>query len=55
MHAANALVMGHGGFRFADYLKAGGSLSLLLFIITMALLTLFIGCWLAQFHGLGVG
>lgn len=40
-HAANTLVMGPGGYRYADYLKVGGPLSLLLFVITMALLPLF--------------
>ncbi|MBZ9611149.1 SLC13 family permease [Rheinheimera maricola] len=40
-HAANTLVMGPGGYRFVDYLKVGGPLSLLLFIITMALLPIF--------------
>lgn len=40
-HAANTLVMGPGGYRFVDYLKVGGPLSLLLFVITMALLPLF--------------
>jgi len=40
-HAANTLVMGPGGYRFIDYLKVGGPLSLLLFIITMLLLPLF--------------
>lgn len=39
-HAANTLVMGPGGYRFVDYLKVGGPLSLLLFVITMALLPL---------------
>jgi di/tricarboxylate transporter len=36
-HAANMLVMGPGGYRFVDYLKVGGPLSLLLFAITMLL------------------
>lgn len=40
-HAANTLVMGPAGYRFVDYLKVGGPLSLLLFVITMALLPLF--------------
>jgi di/tricarboxylate transporter len=40
-HAANMLVMGPGGYHFVDYLKVGGPLSLLLFIITMLLLPLF--------------
>jgi di/tricarboxylate transporter len=40
-HAANTLVMGPGGYRFVDYLKVGGPLSLLLFVITMLLLPLF--------------
>ena len=40
-HAANTLVMGPGGYRFVDYLKVGGPLSLLLFVITMALLPVF--------------
>lgn len=40
-HAANTLVMGPGGYRFVDYLKVGGPLTLLLFVITMALLPLF--------------
>lgn len=40
-HPANTLVMGPGGYRFIDYLKAGGPLSFLLFLITMALIPLF--------------
>lgn len=40
-HAANTLVMGPGGYRFVDYLKVGGPLSLLLFAITMLLVPLF--------------
>ena len=36
-HAANTLVMGPGGYRFVDYLKVGGPLSIVLFIITMML------------------
>ncbi|MDX1391972.1 MAG: hypothetical protein R3241_06320 [Rheinheimera sp.] len=34
------LVMGPGGYRFVDYLKVGGPLSLLLFAITMLLVPL---------------
>ncbi|KKO48603.1 citrate transporter [Arsukibacterium sp. MJ3] len=40
-HAANTLVMGPGGYRFVDYLKVGGPLSLVLFVITMLLLPIF--------------
>jgi len=40
-HPANLLVMGPGGYRFADYVKLGVPLTLLLFVVTMLLLPLF--------------
>ncbi len=40
-HPANLLVMGPGGYRFADYLKIGLPLTLLIFALTMLVLPLF--------------
>ena len=40
-HPANLLVMGPGGYRFADYVRLGVPLTLLLFIATMLFLPLF--------------
>jgi len=37
-HPANVLVMGPGGYRFVDYLKIGGPLSLVVFIVVLLLL-----------------
>lgn len=39
-HAANTLVMGPGGYRFVDYLKVGGPLTLVLFMLTMLIVPL---------------
>jgi di/tricarboxylate transporter len=37
-HPANILVMGPGGYRFGDYLKVGGSLTLvILLVLSLAL------------------
>jgi len=40
-HPANLLVMGPGGYRFKDYLKVGGLLTLVVLIIIMAVVPLF--------------
>jgi di/tricarboxylate transporter len=40
-HPANILVMGPGGYRFLDYLKAGGLLTLLILVIIVLILPLF--------------
>ncbi len=37
-HPANLLVMGPGGYRFADYLRVGIPLTLVVFVVTMLLL-----------------
>lgn len=37
-HPANLLVMGPGGYRFTDYLKVGGLLTLVIFIVLMVAL-----------------
>lgn len=37
-HPANILVMGPGGYRFMDYLKVGGSLTLVVFVVLVVLL-----------------
>jgi di/tricarboxylate transporter len=37
-HPANILVMGPGGYRFTDYLKVGGLLTLVIFIVIMVAL-----------------
>jgi di/tricarboxylate transporter len=39
-HPANVLVMGPGGYRFADYLKLGIPLTLVVFAVTMLLMPL---------------
>jgi di/tricarboxylate transporter len=39
-HPANLLVMGPGGYRFADYLKVGLPLTALIAIVTIILLPL---------------
>ena len=40
-HPANILVMGPGGYRFKDYLKVGGLLTLVVLAIIMAVVPLF--------------
>jgi len=40
-HPANILVMGPGGYRFADYLKIGGLLTLVILVALMGALPLF--------------
>lgn len=40
-HPANLLVMGPGGYRFADYLKLGMPLTLVVMLVTMLLLPFF--------------
>ena len=40
-HPVNVLVMGPGGYRFRDYLKVGWPLTLLVFVLVMALLPIF--------------
>ena len=40
-HPANILVMGPGGYRFTDYLKVGGLLTLVIFVVIMVVLPLF--------------
>jgi di/tricarboxylate transporter len=40
-HPANILVMGPGGYRFKDYMKVGGLLTLLVLIIIMVVVPLF--------------
>jgi len=40
-HPANILVMGPGGYRFADYLKVGLPLTAVVFVIAMLLLPVF--------------
>ena len=40
-HPANILVMGPGGYRFADYLKVGGLLTLVTLVVLMAVLPIF--------------
>lgn len=40
-HPANILVMGPGGYRFADYLKIGLPLTVVVFLATMSLLPFF--------------
>jgi di/tricarboxylate transporter len=37
-HPANVLVMGPGGYRFADYLKVGLPLTVVVFVVAMLLL-----------------
>jgi di/tricarboxylate transporter len=36
-HPANVMVMGPGGYKFSDYLKVGGPLTLTVFVIVMIL------------------
>ena len=40
-HPANILVMGPGGYRFADYLKVGGLLTLLILVVLMVVMPVF--------------
>ncbi|MEE4354486.1 MAG: SLC13 family permease [Desulfatiglans sp.] len=40
-HPANILVMGPGGYRFADYVKVGGSLTLVILAVLMLVMPLF--------------
>lgn len=40
-HPANILVMGPGGYRFTDYLKIGGLLTLVILVVLMVVLPLF--------------
>ncbi len=40
-HPANILVMGPGGYRFADYLKIGGLLTLVILVVLMVILPVF--------------
>ena len=40
-HSANVLIMGPGGYRFADYLRVGAPLTLLTLIVTMLVMPFF--------------
>jgi di/tricarboxylate transporter len=40
-HKANLLVMGAGGYRSSDYLKVGTPLTILVFILLVALVPVF--------------
>jgi di/tricarboxylate transporter len=40
-HPANILVMGPGGYRFADYLKVGGLLTLVILVVIMVAMPIF--------------
>ena len=40
-HPANVLVMGPGGYRFIDYIKVGGPLTLVVFAILMVVIPIF--------------
>ncbi|MFW2403413.1 MAG: SLC13 family permease [Gammaproteobacteria bacterium] len=40
-HPANILIMGPGGYRFSDYIKLGGPLTLIVFVAVMVLLPIF--------------
>ncbi len=40
-HPANILVMGPGGYRFADYLKVGGLLTMVIFLVIVFVLPFF--------------
>ena len=40
-HPANVMVMGPGGYRFADYLKLGVPLTLVVMLVVMLVLPLF--------------
>ena len=40
-HPANIMVMGPGGYRFADYLKVGTPLTLLVLVVSLLVLPIF--------------
>lgn len=40
-HPANILVMGPGGYRFADYIKIGGAMTLVVLVVIMVVLPMF--------------
>jgi di/tricarboxylate transporter len=40
-HPANLLVMGPGGYRFVDYLKVGGLLTLVILAVIMLVMPVF--------------
>jgi di/tricarboxylate transporter len=40
-HPANILVMGPGGYRFMDYLKVGGLLTLVILAVIMGVVPIF--------------
>jgi len=40
-HPANILVMGPGGYRFVDYLKVGGLLTLVVLVVLMVVMPVF--------------
>ena len=40
-HPANILIMGPGNYRFADYIRAGAPLTLLVFVVVMLMLPIF--------------
>jgi di/tricarboxylate transporter len=40
-HPANILVMGPGGYRFLDYLKVGGLLTLVILVVLMLVIPIF--------------
>jgi di/tricarboxylate transporter len=40
-HPANILVMGPGGYRFSDYLKVGGLLTMVVLVVLMVVLPVF--------------
>jgi len=40
-HPANILIMGPGGYRFSDYIKLGGPLTIIVFVAVMILLPIF--------------
>jgi di/tricarboxylate transporter len=40
-HPANILVMGPGGYRFLDYLKIGGLLTLVIMVVLMVVMPVF--------------
>lgn len=40
-HPANILIMGPGGYRFSDYIRLGGPLTLIVFVAVMILLPIF--------------
>lgn len=40
-HPANTMVMSPGGYQFKDYLKVGGPLTLVIFVVLMIVLPLF--------------